>query len=122
MIEKLVKLSKKYNYKVHRDYLNSGNRFAFFYKEQQDEVVVLIHGLGNSYTYGNQKFIQKFLEKGLNVFCFDLDGHSHDKTDLLRRSSIEDALDPVLEYLDSRASYNLHLVGVLLPQCQVPQK
>ena len=40
--------------------------------------------------------------------------HSHDKTDLLRRNSIEYALDPVLEYLDSQASYNLHLVGYSL--------
>ncbi len=114
MIEKLIKFSENYNYKVEQDKLDSGNRIAFFHKENVEDVIVLIHGLGNSYTYGNQKFIQKCIEKDLNVFCFDLDGHSHDKKDLLSRSSIENALDPVIEYIDAMGAYNIHLIGYSL--------
>ena len=111
MLNKLIKISEKHDYTVKQGYFKNENKFVFFQKNKTRDLVILVHGLGNNLVYGNQALISNFLERDLNILCFNLDGHGSNKGGSFNYDTIREALLPAIDMAEKEGDYNIHLVG-----------
>jgi alpha-beta hydrolase superfamily lysophospholipase len=78
-------------------------------------VVLLVHGAGNDALFAQVGLTKRLLERGLEVFTFDLDGHGRDGATLLSTGAIPDAVPAAAEVSGAaERGLPLHAVGTSL--------
>ena len=114
LLEKTIKHAEALNYRVRDGFLENENKFIFFEKNKTGDLVILVHGLGNNLIYLNQQFVSYFLEKGMNVLIFNLDGHGNDTVTNFSYRTFSNTIEPAVEFAESMGRYRIHLLGYSL--------